>query len=65
MDTLPDAGGSSQVDVDAAHAAAISEGTAAQPRPRAKAPVRVEGTSTPRELVSALKLPRLGNADTD
>lgn len=64
MDTLPDAAGSYQAEVDAVHAAGILDGTVPVSRPRARAPVRVEGTPTPRRLASALKLPRLGTADT-
>ncbi|CAI7610776.1 unnamed protein product [Penicillium bialowiezense] len=43
MDTLPDAAGSYQAEVDAAHAAGILDGTVPVSRPRARAPVRVEG----------------------
>lgn len=46
MDTLPDASGPSQADVEAAHAGLSSEAAAAITKPRAKAPVRVEGMFT-------------------
>jgi hypothetical protein len=43
MDTLPDASGPSQADVDAAYAGVTSEADRTINKPRAKPPVRVEG----------------------
>lgn len=43
MDTLPDAVGPSQPFAEAAHASVVSETGTPLSRPRAKAPVRVEG----------------------